>query len=100
MGTEDKDMPNQNLEFGNRLKTFRTLNGLTQGEVAEVLNLDRSTYTYYEKAACRISTRSTSSRKFSTYPLPSLSANAMTARLMLSKTQAASSTLRASFKTR
>lgn len=42
-------MPNQNLEFGNRLKTFRTLNGLTQGEVAEVLNLDRSTYTYYEK---------------------------------------------------
>ena len=47
MGTEDKDMPNQNLEFGNRLKTFRTLNGLTQGEVAEVLNLDRSTYTYY-----------------------------------------------------
>ena len=49
MGTEDKDMPNQNLEFGNRLKTFRTLNGLTQGEVAEVLNLDRSTYTYYEK---------------------------------------------------
>ena len=40
MGTEDKDMPNQNLEFGNRLKTFRTLNGLTQGEVAEVLNLD------------------------------------------------------------
>ena len=49
MGTEDKDMPNQNLEFGNRLKTFRTLNGLTQGEVAEVLNLDRSTHTYYEK---------------------------------------------------
>ena len=42
-------MPNQNLEFGNRLKTFRTLNGLTQGEVAEALNLDRSTYTYYEK---------------------------------------------------
>ena len=42
-------MANQNLEFGNRLKTFRTLNGLTQGEVAEVLKLDRSTYTYYEK---------------------------------------------------
>lgn len=39
-------MANQNLEFGNRLKTFRTLNGLTQGEVAEVLKLDRSTYTY------------------------------------------------------
>ena len=33
-------MANQNLEFGNRLKTFRTLNGLTQGEVAEVLKLD------------------------------------------------------------
>lgn len=97
MGTEGKDMPNQNLEFGNRLKTFRTLNGLTQGEVAEVLNLDRSTYTYYEKAACRISTRSTSFQSFSTYPLPSLSANATTAHSMLLKTPAASSMLRASF---
>ena len=38
-------MPSQNLEFGNRLKTIRTLNGMTQGEVAEVLQLDRSTYT-------------------------------------------------------
>ena len=34
-------MANQNLEFGNRLKTFRTLNGLTQGEVAEVLKSKR-----------------------------------------------------------
>lgn len=42
-------MANKNVEFGNRLKTFRTLNGLTQGEVADVLKLDRSTYTYYEK---------------------------------------------------
>lgn len=85
MGTEDKDMPNQNLEFGNRLKTFRTLNGLTQGEVAEVLNLDRSTYTYYEKG--RVPNLDTLNKlsKISTYPLPSLSANAMTARLMLSK---------------
>ena len=47
-------MPNQNLEFGNRLKTFRTLNGLTQGEVAEALNLDRSTYTYYENKLSKI----------------------------------------------
>ena len=42
-------MATQNRECGNRLKTVRTLNGLTQGEVAEVLKLDRSTYTYYEK---------------------------------------------------
>lgn len=42
-------MANQNVEFGERLKSFRTLNGMTQGEVAQVLGIDRSTYTYYEK---------------------------------------------------
>lgn len=42
-------MANKNVEFGERLKTFRTLNGMTQGEVANVLGVDRSTYTYYEK---------------------------------------------------
>ena len=39
MGTEDKDMPNQNLEFGNRLKTFRTLNGLSLGEVVDLVKV-------------------------------------------------------------
>lgn len=42
-------MANKNVEFGERLKTLRTLNGMTQGEVANVLGIDRSTYTYYEK---------------------------------------------------
>ncbi len=42
-------MANKNVEFGERLKSFRTLNGMTQGEVAQVLGVDRSTYTYYEK---------------------------------------------------
>ena len=66
-------MPNQNLEFGNRLKTFRTLNGLTQGEVAEVLNLDRSTYTYYEKGRVPNLDTLTSSRKtFSTVSVAEL----------------------------
>ena len=31
-----------------RLKHFRTMSGLTQQQVADVLGLDRSTYAYYE----------------------------------------------------
>ena len=97
MGTEDKDMPNQNLEFGNRLKTFRTLNGLTQGEVAEVLNLDRSTYTYYEKGRVpNLDTLNKLSKLFNV-SVAELIGERDDGALDVIKTPAASSMLRASF---
>ena len=34
--------------FAANLKELRKKNGLTQKQVAEMLNIDRSTYTYYE----------------------------------------------------
>lgn len=34
--------------LGNRLRTLRRCNGMTQREVAARLHLDRSTYAYYE----------------------------------------------------
>ena len=34
--------------LGERLRYLRQKNGLTQRKVAEILNIDRSTYTYYE----------------------------------------------------
>ena len=37
------------LELGENLKRLRKTNGLTQGDVARTLNIDRTTYTYYEK---------------------------------------------------
>lgn len=37
-----------NKEFAARLKQLRTACGLTQKAVAQVLGIDRSTYTYYE----------------------------------------------------
>ncbi len=37
------------LEIGENLKRLRKLNGLTQSDVARALNIDRTTYTYYEK---------------------------------------------------
>lgn len=36
------------IELNQRLKKFRETAGLTQQQVADVLNLDRSTYAYYE----------------------------------------------------
>lgn len=36
------------MELNQRLKKFRETAGLTQQQVADVLNLDRSTYAYYE----------------------------------------------------
>ena len=36
------------MMLNQRLKHFRTLSGLTQQQVADVLGLDRSTYAYYE----------------------------------------------------
>ena len=36
------------MNLGKRLKMFREASGLTQQQVADVLNLDRSTYAYYE----------------------------------------------------
>ena len=37
------------LKFGEHLRFLRTSRtDLTQGEIAELLNIDRSTYTYYE----------------------------------------------------
>ena len=89
-------MANQNLEFGNRLKTFRTLNGLTQGEVAEVLKLDRSTYTYYEKGRVpNLDTLNKLSKLFNVSVAELIGER--DDRLTLSKTQAGSCTLRASF---
>ncbi len=37
-----------NKNFGNNLRKQRTRLGLTQQQVAEKLNIDRSTYSYYE----------------------------------------------------
>ncbi len=39
--------------LGPRLRILRELNGLTQKQVADVLNIDRSTYSYYEIAKTR-----------------------------------------------
>ncbi len=36
------------MTLNQRLKKFRVASGLTQQQVADVLNLDRSTYAYYE----------------------------------------------------
>lgn len=36
------------MMLNQRLKRFRIASGLTQQQVADVLNLDRSTYAYYE----------------------------------------------------
>lgn len=36
------------MTLNQRLKKFRIASGLTQQQVADVLNLDRSTYAYYE----------------------------------------------------
>lgn len=44
--TEEEKNPTANLS--QRLKKFRTANKLTQGQVATCLELERSTYTYYE----------------------------------------------------
>ncbi|MBQ2774765.1 MAG: helix-turn-helix transcriptional regulator [Clostridia bacterium] len=37
------------LEIGENLKRLRKINGLNQGDVANALNIDRTTYTKYEK---------------------------------------------------
>lgn len=39
--------------LGPRLRILRELSGLTQKQVAEVLNIDRSTYSYYEISKTR-----------------------------------------------
>lgn len=36
------------MKLNDRLRHFRTMSGLTQQQVADVLGLDRSTYAYYE----------------------------------------------------
>lgn len=37
-----------NKNFGQLLRSFRKINQLTQQQVADVLNIHRTTYTYYE----------------------------------------------------
>lgn len=37
-----------NKNFGQLLRNFRNINQLTQQQVADVLNIHRTTYTYYE----------------------------------------------------
>lgn len=37
-----------NKNFGQLLRKFRKINQLTQQQVADVLNIHRTTYTYYE----------------------------------------------------
>ena len=39
--------------IGQQLKMLRELNNLTQRQVAEILNIDRSTYSYYELGKTR-----------------------------------------------
>ena len=46
MIVEDKNYTDETI--GERLKRLRKINGFTQQLVADALNLDRSTYTYYE----------------------------------------------------
>ena len=36
------------LQLGMRLRTFRTENGYSQSHLANILGIERSTYTYYE----------------------------------------------------
>lgn len=36
------------MTLGQKLRFYRTAEGYTQGFVAEILHLDRSTYTFYE----------------------------------------------------
>lgn len=36
------------IEFGNHLRELRKKNGYTQQQMADILNISRSTYTYYE----------------------------------------------------
>ncbi len=47
MVVNEKDYANETL--GQRLKRLRTDNSFTQKHVADALNIDRSTYTYYER---------------------------------------------------
>ncbi|MFI3325685.1 MAG: helix-turn-helix transcriptional regulator [Clostridia bacterium] len=39
-------------KFGNNLKQIRIKRKMTQADVAKVLNVSRSTYTYYETGKC------------------------------------------------
>ena len=45
-----------------RLKHFRTMSGLTQQQVADVLGLDRSTYAYYESGKTTADSKSVNKR--------------------------------------
>lgn len=36
------------IEFGKHLRELRKKNGYTQQQMADMLNINRSTYTYYE----------------------------------------------------
>ena len=44
----DKNKQKKRTALGNRLRTLRRCNGMTQREVAARLHLDRSSYAYYE----------------------------------------------------
>lgn len=44
----EKQLPEQSSTVGFRLRLLRTLYGYSQREVAALLNIHRSTYTYYE----------------------------------------------------
>lgn len=43
--------------LGDRLKKARLECGLTQQQVADLLGIDRSSYTYYETGKCNVSTQ-------------------------------------------
>lgn len=55
-----------NMPFGERLRFFRALAGMTQRSVADELHVDRSTYAYYEtgKTEPRIGTLNALARIF------------------------------------
>lgn len=44
----NKNRQKKRTALGNRLRTLRRCNGMTQREVAARLHLDRSSYAYYE----------------------------------------------------
>ena len=64
-----------NKNFGQLLRNFRNINQLTQQQVADVLNIHRTTYTYYENGITEPSIVIYTRKSFLSYIKNSLSVN-------------------------
>ena len=42
----------KNPELAKQMRALRTINGYTQQQIADILNIDRTTYTAYELSKC------------------------------------------------